>query len=78
MTYRIFEIDDTGQRSVAGWADHASMASARAAIEAWGKIVCWNVDREFDAVDVLIIAKDIDEGVQLAVERISRPSGTMQ
>lgn len=68
--WRIFEIDDAGKRSVAGWGDHSSIASAKAAVAAWGKILVWTVDTEFDCADALIIPANGLACIQLAVEKI--------
>lgn len=54
MIYRIFEIADDGTRTVAGWGDHASLASAKATISRWGRIRGWKLDTQFGAVDALI------------------------
>ena len=70
MTYRIYEIDDLGQRSVAGWGDHATMTSARAAVQSWGRVVGWRLDALHDAADCLLIPGEGLSPTWIAIERI--------
>ncbi len=68
-TYRIYEIDGL-RRTVAGWGDHASIASAKEAVARWGRIYIWELDTDHDAVDALIMPHNKLAIVQITVEPI--------
>lgn len=74
MTYRIFETDDTGRRSVAGWGDHATMASAMRAVSQWGRVTGWKMDREHDAADTMLIPGDGLDPTWISIERMHERS----
>ena len=66
--YRIFEIGDKGQRTVAGWGDHASIADARRTVERWGKVLAFELDTDHDAVDALVLPSHGLGAVQIVIE----------
>lgn len=70
-TYRIYEINDNGSRTVVGWGDHMSMAEAKATVEKWGKVLAWELDADHDAADALILPHAAPQSmgaIQIAVE----------
>jgi hypothetical protein len=55
MGYRIYETEGHIRRTVA--VDIPSIAEARAFLEGWGEVICFERDPDYDAADCALLRK---------------------